>query len=303
VLGLVKLSGGDLVSMGEDGTLQRWKGAISVRSSTAKFSGCSFVKLIALHDDGFLTLCTDSQSRFLLKRWAPDLRLLESIPLELDAFGKDPQELFVAPIGRGSEFVTAGKDGRVRFWNEGRTVATQVASTSGPVRALLPLKNGDLVSAGEDGTLRRWRLGPSSWQTIRSIAEESTLAEFTNGDIAIIAPNGEVQICRDGKLYQDNVSFREIKSSDRSLQRWAARTIVPAFAQWRHCKACSDRRGVDQSPSVLHGIVAKQQAAESNSATRSISRLLSIAIQYSIRVKESRTDRQLANCFQEIHAF
>ena len=63
---------------------------------------------------------------------------------------------------KNGELISAGADGSLRRWRDGKPVGDgkPIATGQGRVSSLIELKNGELISGGQDGSLRRWTPAP-----------------------------------------------------------------------------------------------------------------------------------------------
>ncbi len=149
---LVKLSGGDLVTSHEDGSLRRWHGDHQANLGYAASAGLR--QLVGLANNRILA--TDSgESLSLLQPEAP-------IAQPLDSGQKGVWSLL--PLGNG-ELISGGENGSLQRWRNGQPIGPPLATDQTTVWALAGLPSGDLLSGGslitsnkeEWGSLRRWR--------------------------------------------------------------------------------------------------------------------------------------------------
>jgi WD40 repeat protein len=103
---------------------------------------------------------------------------------------------------KNGELISAGMDGRLRRWRDGKPVGEPIQASQGPVRSLIALKNGELISVGSiDGSIRLWRDGtPLDRKPIPTgQGQVSSLIELKNGELISVGQDGSLRRWRDGK--------------------------------------------------------------------------------------------------------
>lgn len=101
---------------------------------------------------------------------------------------------------RNGDWLTAGADGSLQRWRDGRPLGPPIASGQGEIRGVVELANGVLVSGGADGSLRGWRdgrpLGPprlaGDWAVL-------SLVQLSDGDLVSGDERGLLRRWRDLK--------------------------------------------------------------------------------------------------------
>ena len=100
------------------------------------------------------------------------------------------------------EWWTAGDEGNLQRWRQGRRQGAPVVSGHGSIQALVRARDGSLISAGTDGNLRRWdpRMGIPLGPPMPSGQKEVWgLAVLPNGDWVSGGRDGTLQWWHQGK--------------------------------------------------------------------------------------------------------
>ena len=100
------------------------------------------------------------------------------------------------------EWWTAGDEGNLQRWRQGRRQGAPVVSGHGSIQALVRARDGSLISAGTDGNLRRWdpRMGTPLGPPMPSGKKEVWgLAVLPNGDWVSGGRDGTLQWWHQGK--------------------------------------------------------------------------------------------------------
>ena len=100
------------------------------------------------------------------------------------------------------EWWTAGDEGNLQRWRQGRRQGAPVVSGHGSIQALVRARDGSLISAGTDGNLRRWdpRMGTPLGPPMPSGQKEVWgLAVLPNGDWVSGGRDGTLQWWHQGK--------------------------------------------------------------------------------------------------------
>jgi WD40 repeat protein len=176
---------------------------------------------------------------------AVEANMASSAPI---ATGQGPVEnLFELTNG---EMISAGKDGTLRRWRDGKPVGDgkPIATGQGIVLSLIELKNGELITGGFYG-MRRWR----NWSPVgdgeqipTGQAQVSSLLELKNGEVISGGQDGTLRRWLDGKPVGDGKPIATGQRGIHSLIELKNGEIISSgggiLRRWRDWKPVGDAK-------------------------------------------------------------
>ncbi len=174
------LPSGDLVSGGDDGTLQVWRQGRAVASLATGQGG---VTSVVTHANGSLWSGGRDGSIRYLNPSAPSQRRSAVIQSRHGA-------VWVLALLPNGDLLSGGDDGLLRRWRHGTPVGSPMKTPHTSVVSLVLLKNGLWITGGSGGDVQIWREGrPLGDYFMVATGSVWSLIQRGNGDV--VSPNSD----------------------------------------------------------------------------------------------------------------